>query len=169
MDKLVAAFFLLLILCADCTETAAQDASTRFGLGAGVVINPSNREVSDDDLGVDLRGRISLPVSEAVSVAADIGTFIFSHNDRTEFVLNPQVSLIVTLGGTRRFPYFMAGAGAVLPAEQDKESQLEVHVGYGWAWPFGTRMSAFVEIDPLVAFRQEGIAVMVPVRGGFIF
>lgn len=169
MGKLIAASFLFLILSADGMDTRAQELSTRFGLGVGAVINPSHHEVSEDDLGIDLRVRISQPVTGAFSLAAELGTFIFSHEERTEYVLNPQVLLIATLGGDRRFPYLMAGVGAVLPAEQDKESQLEVHVGYGWAWPFGARMSAFVEINPLVAFREEGIAVMVPVRGGLIF
>ena len=134
-----------------------------------MVINPSNPEVSEDDLGFDVRFRISQPLTGAVSLAADLGTFIFNYADKTEYVLNPQVMFVATLGGDRRFPYLLAGIGAILPAEQEKESQLEVHAGYGWAWPFGSRMSAFVEINPLVAFRREGIAVMVPVRGGLIF
>ena len=169
MDKFITVSLLVLSLSAGWSEVIAQDLSTRYGLGAGAIINPSNSEVSEDDLGLDVRVRISQPVSGALSLAADLGTFVFTNAEQTEFVLNPQVMVIATLGGDRRFPYLLAGVGAVLPAEQDRDSQLEVHAGYGWAWPFGARMSAFVEVNPLIAFRREGVAIMVPVRGGFIF
>jgi hypothetical protein len=169
VDKFAVAIFLVLILAIGGLDVAAQNMSTRFGIGAGAVVNPSNSEVSEDDLGIDLRARVSRPISGALSLAAGVGAFIFNVDEQTEYVVNPQVSLIATFGGARRFPYVLAGVGAVLPAEQDRDSQLEVHAGFGWAWPFGSRTSAFAEIDPIVSFRAEGIAIMVPLRGGLIF
>lgn len=147
----------------------AQDLSTRFGVGGGVVINPSDSEVSGDDLGFDLRFRISQPLTGAMSLAVGVGSFVFNDEQKTEFVVNPQVLAIATLGGRSRFPYLTAGIGALLPAEQERDSQLEINAGFGWAWPFGASTSAFVELNPLLAIRSEGIAIMVPLRGGLIF
>jgi hypothetical protein len=169
VGRLIATLILAAAGVAGGTDVAAQDMATRFGFGGGLVVNPSNREVADDDLGYDLRFRVSQPVSAGASLALDVGSFLFNEADQTEFVLNPQAMMIVTFGGEKRFPYVLAGVGAILPAEQDRESQLEIHAGFGWAWPFGSRMSAFVEFNPLVAFRESGIVGMVPARAGLIF
>ena len=149
-------------------DLTGQDLSTRFGFGGGGVLNPSNSEISKDDLGIDLRGRISQPIGARASIAADVGVFLFNAAEHTEIVLNPQVSLIVTLGGDKRFPYIMVGAGALFPTEQDADGQLTVHAGYGWAWPMG-RVSIFAELDPMIAFREEGVAAVIPIRAGLIF
>ena len=150
-------------------DCSAQDLSTRFGFGAGLVINPSNPSISTDDLGIDLRGRISKPVGARASIAADVSTFLFSADESTEFVLNPQVSVIVTLDGERRFPYLVFGVGALLPTEQGRSGQLTIQGAYGWAWPFGDGTSAFAELNPMIAFKDEGIALLFPLRGGLIF
>jgi hypothetical protein len=156
-----------LISVADC---AGQPMATRFGFGVGAVVNPSNPDVSDDDLGIDFRARLSQPISERVSFAVGLGTFMFSDaQQEAEFVLNPQVMLIATLDGVRRFPYIVAGVGAVLPVDQDRTGQLAIHAAYGWAWPFGSRASVFAEINPMLAFAKEKVALMVPVRLGLIF
>ena len=157
----------LLVGCA--FPVAAQEMATRFGFGAGAVINPSNADVSTDDLGIDLRGRMSQPLTGSLSFAVGVGAFLFSHENQTEVVINPQAMFIATMDGDKRFPYFVFGGGALLPNEEERDAQLTIHAGYGWAWPFGARTSFFVEANPMVAFREEGIAVMVPVRGGVIF
>ena len=169
MDRLIPATVLLLVSFGGAHQSWGQDLSTRFGFGAGAVVNPSNREITDDDLGLDLRFRISQPLNGRVSLTAGVGVFVFSSGESREYVLNPQVSLIVTLRGEKRFPYLMAGVGGLFPDDQNRDGQLTVHAGYGWAWPFGTRASFFAELNPMVAFREEGVALMVPVRGGLIF
>lgn len=169
MGRLIAAAVLVFLLGATYADATAQDMDTRFGFGVGGVVNPSNREVSPDDFGFDLRFRVSKPVSASTSLALDVGSFVFTQSEETEFVLNPQAMMIVTFGGENRFPYMLGGLGALLPAEQNRDSQLEVHAGFGWAWPFGSRMSAFAEFNPLLAFREDGMVGMVAARGGIIF
>lgn len=169
MGRLTAAAVLVIFSALDTVEVSGQEMETRFGFGAGMVLNPSNREVSGDDLGYDFRFRVSQPMTRSLSFAIGVGSFVFDNGQKTEFVVNPQVLLIATLPGNRRFPYLMAGVGAVLPAEQERQSQIEVHSGFGWAWPFGVRMSAFVETNPGLAIRDEGFAAIIPLRAGLIF
>lgn len=143
--------------------------ATRFGFGAGAVVNPSNPELAGSDVGLDLRFRVSKPLSSSLSLALDVGSFVFSAEDQNEWVVNPQAMVINTFGGTSRFPYVAVGVGAVLPAEQDRDGQFTVHAAFGWAWPFGSRTSFFVELNPSLAFREEGAAALVPLRAGLIF
>lgn len=162
-------FVLVVALVSLASDACSQDLSTRFGFGAGAVVNPSNPDVSPDDLGIDLRARMSQPLTRALSFAIGVGVFLFNDQNQSEVVLNPQVMLITTMEGVKRFPYIVVGGGALLPNEDGREAQITLHAAYGWAWPFGSRTSFFVEVNPIVAFRSEGIAVMVPARGGLIF
>ena len=44
---------LLLVFLISVGIARGQDMATRFGLGGGGVVNPSNRAMSEDDLGID--------------------------------------------------------------------------------------------------------------------
>jgi len=70
-----AALLIMLAWLGGRSDLPAQSMSTRFGFGAGAVVNPSNPEISSDDLGIDLRARISQPLTEGLSFALGVDPF----------------------------------------------------------------------------------------------
>lgn len=166
-----------LILCAmlilasgAVTEILAQETNTKFGLGAGLVMNPMDDDLANDEVGLAVRGRIAKPLNSDVSLAASVGFYAFAFNgtDNADYILNPELSLVVTLDGYSRFPYLLVGAGGLFPTDGDKTSRFAAHAGYGLAWPL-TSVSVFLEATPTVAFQDEGTTFLIPVTIGMIF
>ncbi len=164
-------FSLVAILAAGLCESAiAQNNTMRFGIGTGLVLNPSNDSIADDEVGLAVLIRLSKPVNADVSLAAGVGLFAFAFNgtEHADYVVNPQVSLVVTLGGEKRFPYLLAGVGGLFPTDSAENAQFAIHIGYGWIWPMKSA-SAFFEINPSLAFQANSTTIILPLRIGLIF
>ncbi|HEY5565287.1 MAG TPA: hypothetical protein VIL33_06825 [Rhodothermia bacterium] len=148
----------------------AQDLGPRFGLGVGLVANPTDDDLANDDVGLAVRGRISKPLNSDVSLAGTVGfyAFVFNGTDTADYILNPEVSAIVTLNGQNRFPYLLVGAGGLFPTDGDEEARFEAHAGYGLVWPL-TSASVFLEVTPTLAFQPSGTTFVIPVAVGMIF
>lgn len=151
-------------------NSQAQDLNPRFGLGVGLVANPTDDGLSDDDVGLAFRGRVSKPLNSDVSLAGTIGFYAFAFNgtETADYILNPEASLIVTLNGATRFPYLLVGAGGLFPTDGDEGARFALHAGYGLAWPL-TSVSAFAEVTPTMAFHRSGTTFVIPFAIGVIF
>lgn len=147
-----------------------QDLRPRFGLGVGLVANPTDDGLSDDDIGLAVKGRVSKPLNADASLAGSIGFYSFTFNgtETADYALNPELSLIVTLDGSSRYPYLLVGAGGLFPTDGDKNSRFGVHAGYGLVWPL-TSVSVFFEVTPTIAFQESSTTFIVPVAVGMIF
>lgn len=148
----------------------AQDTRAKFGLGVGLVANPTDDDLADDDIGLAIRGRISKPLNTDVSLAGTVGFYAFAFNgtETADYLLSPEVSLIVTLNGTTRFPYLLVGAGGLFPTDGEEEARFAMHAGYGLVWPL-TSVSVFLEVTPTMAFQRSGTTFVVPIAVGMIF
>jgi hypothetical protein len=95
---------------------------------------------------------------------------VFEGRDDAIYVVDPQFSVIVTLPGEQRVPYFMAGMGAYLPLSEDADADASpfFHVGVGWVWAL-EESTLFLEFDPGLSIEKDGVAGIFPVRAGFIF
>jgi len=151
-------------------QISAQDNNTKFGLGVGFVANPTDDDLASDDVGMAVRGRISKPMNSDVSLAGSVGFYAFAFNGTTtaDYILNPELSLVVTLNGQTRFPYLLVGAGGLFPTDGDKRARFEAHAGYGLAWPL-TSVSVFLEVNPTLAFEESSTTFVVPLVMGMIF
>jgi len=148
----------------------AQDLGPRFGLGVGLVANPTDDDLANDDIGLAVRGRISKPLNSDVSLAGTVGLYAFTFNgtETADYILNPEVSAIVTLDGEERFPYLLVGVGGLFPTDGDEEARFEAHAGYGLVWPL-TSVSVFLEVVPTLAFQPSGTTFVIPIAVGMIF
>lgn len=160
----------LVLVAGAAPRSTAQDNNTKFGLGVGLVANPTDDDLASDDVGLAVCGRISKPMNTDVSLAGSVGFYAFAFNgtDTADYVLNPELSLVVTLNGQSRFPYLLVGAGGLFPTSGDKNARFAAHAGYGLAWPL-TSVSVFFEVTPTIAFQESSTTFVVPVVVGMIF
>jgi len=147
---------------------SASQAQTRLRWGAGFQISGHTSE----GVGLGLRGRVAIPVKSDLSVA--FGTAVVGHvfkgRDDAVYVMDPQFSVIVTLPGERRVPYFMAGMGAYLPLSESASSDAApfFHAGFGWVWSL-QESTLFLEFNPALSIEKSSIAGIFPLRAGLIF
>jgi len=151
-------------------SASAQETQAKFGLGVGLVANPTDDELANDDIGLSVRGRVSKPLNTDVSLAGSVGFYAFAFNgtNTADYIVVPELSLIVTLNGQTRFPYLLVGAGGLFPTDGDQSARFAAHAGYGIAWPL-TSVSVFFEAVPTIAFNESGTTFVVPVTVGMIF
>jgi hypothetical protein len=152
------------------SDSLAQEMRAKFGLGVGMVANPTDDDLADDDIGLSVIGRISKPLNTDVSLAGTLGFYAFAFNgtETADYIFNPELSLVVTLNGYSRFPYLLVGAGGLFPTDGDEEARFGAHAGYGLAWPL-TSVSVFLEAKPTIAFQESGTTFVIPVTVGMIF
>jgi hypothetical protein len=144
---------------------AAQDMGMRFGIGFNALVS------TVDGVGVGLRTRLSAPVNPDLSFALDLGGtgFIFRGRDEANYVVEPQVSVIVNLPARGdRLPYILAGAGAYLPTSDRAEAGPTIHLGYGFAQLL-YETAIFYEINPALIVGRDRVHLAIPVRIGLIF
>lgn len=170
MNRLISLIFFLLIttLCA-APGAQGQDLNPRFGLGFNTSIS------TEDGIGIGMRLRGSAPVNRDLSFAIDLGLtgFIFEGRDEATYLVDPQISAIVSVPDTRpdRLTYFMGGFGAYLPFDADGESRdaaPTLHFGVGRVHSL-TETSLYYEINPGLIIGEERVGLLLPIRGGVIF
>lgn len=158
---LVLIFVFLFTLPAD-----AQSLAPRFGLGFNTLLS------TEDGLGFGFRGRASIPVNADLSFAADMGFtgFILEGRDDATYVIDPEVSAIVTLPGERSAPYILGGIGGYIPTNQANRtiSGPTLHFGLGWVKALNDT-TLFYEIDPALVIGKENVQFILPIRIGIIF
>ncbi len=164
-----ATLFALFLCFASPQQSEAQDLDTRFGLGLNGLVSTS------DGLGLGLRGRVSAPLNQDVSMAFDLGLsgFIFGGTEEANFVFDPQISTIVTLPRSNdSAPYVLAGIGAYVPfganLGDDPLRGPTVHLGIGWVRALA-ETSLYYEINPALVIGQDRVGIALPVRLGLIF
>ena len=162
--KKVAMLSLFVIL----TDTAvhAQLSESRFGIGFNTLLSAEN------GFGMGFRGRISTPINADLSFALDAGLtgFILGGRDDATYVVDPQISLIVTLPGVEKAPYLLAGMGAYLdPSDSgDVLTGPTIHAGIGWVRPLRESV-LFYELDPALVIGKDKVSAAIPFRIGVIF
>ena len=148
------------------SSALGQDRSPRFGAGTHLMLS------TIDGLGLGLTGRVSIPVNGDVSLAIGSGitSFLFGGTEDAEWLLTPQVSVIVTLPGVIKAPYFTFGGGGYLPIGNpgSDRSGPAIHFGAGWVRPL-SQSTLFYEIDPMLVLQASRIDLALPVRIGVIF
>ena len=153
---------------------AAQDLQPRFGAGFDAVLAPPGQDVVPEGFGIGLRARAAIPVNADLSFAAGVGIvgFVLSGQDDARYLLNPQISGILTLPRARWAGYFIGGFGGMIPLSNDPPNLVEggftVHGGIGWALPL-SETSLYVEIDPSLVIGESSTTVVLPLRAGVIF
>ncbi|MDX1546516.1 MAG: hypothetical protein R3247_05995 [Rhodothermales bacterium] len=149
-------------------DAAAQAGDTRFGFGFNGLI--STREGAG--LGLGLRGRVSAPLNNDLSFAADLGLtgFVLRGRDDASYVFDPQVSAIVTLPPSRsRAPYVLGGIGAYVSFDDEETSGgPTIHGGIGWVQSL-SETTLFYEVDPALIIGETSIDLALPFRVGIIF
>jgi len=154
------------------SEVKAQALSTRVGLSTELIMNPFIDELTDRTAGIGIRGRVGFGFNDDLSLGVGLGvvSFIFDGTSNAEHIINPQLSLIVSLPGTRRFPYIFGGVGSIFRTGGDLSSRtfLNLHVGYGLAFPL-SESTFFFEIDPQLIVMSESSNLLIPLRVGVIF
>ena len=114
MNRLVS-FVLIAFLGAMGAFTTAhgQDLNPRFGLGFNTSVSTA------DGVGIGMRLRGSAPVNRDLSFAIDLGMtgFIFEGRDEATYLVDPQISAIVSVPDDRpdRLTYFMGGQRDEMP------------------------------------------------------
>lgn len=161
-------FFALLMVLIVCTtvRSEAQFANSRFGFGFNTMLS------ADHGLGLGFRGRISTPINADLSFAFDAGLtgFILGGSDDAVFIVDPQVSLIITLPGVEKAPYLLAGMGAFLDISKNDDSLTGPTVHFGIGKVHTLRESIlFYELDPALIIGKDKVAVAIPFRIGIIF
>ncbi len=141
----------------------------RFGLGFNTAIS------TEDGLGVGLRLRGSSPINADLSFAVDLGVtgFIFGGRDEATYLVDPQVSAIVSVpqGPPNRLTYFLGGLGAYIPFEtnaENPEAAPTLHFGIGRV-ELLTDTSIFYEVNPALIIGEERVGLLLPIRAGVIF
>ena len=162
------ALLLLAVLLASPPPASAQGATPRFGVGFDLVGALPGQDLVPDGLGLGLRGRVALPVNADLSVAGSLGISanVFEGRAETDYVLNPQASLIVTLPGRSSARYVLGGFGGFLPF--DGAGGPSLHAGAGWAVPLN-ETSIYFELNPSLVVGAEETGVVVAARTGVIF
>lgn len=167
------ALLLALLLVATAGETRAQqELNPRLGLGFNTVFSTS------EGLGFGFTGRLSLPMNSDLSLAGSLtGTgYILGGRDEAVYVLQPQVSAIVTLTGTARSaPYVLVGLGGYLPIStpdgEDADDPADgpvLHFGYGRVQLL-RETSFYWEVNPGLVIQSTSVGLVVPLRVGVIF
>ena len=159
--SIIAAFVLI-----GATSSYAQLSNARFGVGFNTLLS------SEDGLGMGFRGRISSAVNADLSLALDLGMsgFILNGRDDASYVIDPQLSLIVTMPGVERASYLIGGMGAYINTN-DSSNALEgptIHFGIGWVRALRESV-LFYEVDPALVIGKSSVGVAIPFRIGIIF
>lgn len=159
--SLIASFVILFTIPA-----MGQLANAHFGVGFNTLLS------SEDGLGLGFRGRMSSSINADLSMAFDLGVsgFILNGRDDATYVVDPQVSLIVTMPGLNKASYLIGGMGAYINTSNDKGA-LEgptIHLGIGWVRALSESV-LFYEIDPALIIGKADIGVAIPFRIGIIF
>jgi hypothetical protein len=163
--RLIPLLFVCLLFASPARDSAAQDMGIRFGVGFNTMLSTA------DGLGVGFRSRLSTPVNPDLSVALDLGAtgFIFQGRDAATYVIDPQVSFIVSLPMQGdRLPYVIAGLGAYLPTESDAFSGPTLQGGFGYVHLLH-ETSIFYEVNPALIIGRDRVHLALPFRVGFIF
>jgi len=156
------------------TLASAQSLQPRFGAGFDAVLAPPGQDVVPEGFGIGLRTRVAIPVNVDLSVAAGVGIigFVLSGQDEARYLLNPQVSGILTLPRARWAGYFLGGFGGMIPLSNDPIIPLDggftIHAGIGWVRPL-SETSLYVEINPSLVIGENATTVVLPARVGVIF
>ncbi len=162
---------LLLVLLLTPAALAQRDGSIepRYGVGFDVTTAIYGQDVIPDGPSLGLRGRVALPLNADVSVAGSLGlgAHLFEGADDARYVLNPQVSVIVTLPSRRSARYVLGGFGGFLPLSGGGGGP-SLHLGYGWAIPL-TETSLYAEIDPSLVIGEREAVPVIALRTGVIF
>lgn len=157
---------LLLLLAFGAPDARAQLDNSRFGLGFNTLLS------ADNGFGMGFRGRLSTPINADLSFALDAGLtgFLLGGRDDATWVLDPQVSLIVTLPGVEKAPYLLMGIGGYLdPSDSgDTLTGPTLHAGLGWVKPLRESV-LFYEIDPALIIGETKVSAAIPFRIGVIF
>lgn len=168
--KSIARVILLAFLAAlFALDAHSQDLGPRFGLGFNTMIS------TEDGLGFGFRFRGSAPVNRDLSFAIDLGAtgFILSGRDDATYLVDPQVSAIVTLpyGNDNQLTYFMGGIGAYLPFRGNgvsSDAAPTIHLGLGRVQSL-TDTSIFYEVNPALVVGETSVDLLLPLRIGIIF
>ncbi len=157
--------------------STVASAQSRGSLGVGFNTLLS----TEQGLGLGFRVRGAWPMNEDLSLAAGMAVtgFVLGGLDDADYLLDPQISLIVTIGSPQpdRATYVLGGFGAYLPfgdghhkpgeGHQDARGPT-IHAGMGWVRGlYSTRL--FYEIDPALVIGEAGIDLVFPFRLGVIF
>jgi hypothetical protein len=144
----------------------AQLANARLGIGLNTMLS------SDDGLGIGFRGRMAAPINSDLSFAFDAGLtgFVFDGRRNATWIIDPQVSLIVTLEGQERAPYLLTGVGGYIPVGEDTgtEGGPAIHAGVGWI-KLLRESTLFYEVIPALVVGENSVSVSIPFRIGIIF
>jgi hypothetical protein len=143
---------------------SAQD-GPRFGGGTELLISTA------DNLGFGAFARGSVPVNADVSIAiaGGIAGFVLRGREDANWVFTPQIAAIVTLPGTVKAPYVLAGLGAYLPfGNTRREGGPTIHAGVGWVTQL-SQSTLYWEIDPALIVESSRIDLAIPLRLGVIF
>ncbi len=171
MRLLISALATLVLLP---TLASAQGPRPRFGAGFDLVATPPGQDVVPEGLGIGIRTRAAIPVNADLSFAAGVGVigFVLSGQDEARYLLNPQVSGILTLPRARWAGYLLGGFGGMIVLSNDPISPLDggftIHAGIGWALPLN-ETSLYIEIDPSLIIGENSTTVALPLRAGVIF
>lgn len=162
----VVAILAVLICSSAPTNVEAQLSRARFGMGLNTMLS------SDDGLGIGFRGRVSSPVNSDLSFAGDLGItgFVLGGREDATYVIDPQISAIVTLQGVERAPYVLAGIGGYFVASGDINTNEgpTIHVGVGWVRALRETL-LFYEVDPALIIGSDSVGLSIPFRIGVIF
>jgi len=161
----IAILILLLSLTFPKLQTSAQTNNLKIGFGFDAVLQ------SEDGLGLGFRARLSKPLTWDLSLAVDLGItgFILEGQDDASYVIDPQVSLIVTFPNLERTTYLLGGFGVYAPFGPSDHSAggPTIHLGVGRATPL-RESTLYYEIDPAIIIQSEEIALSIPFRIGII-
>lgn len=156
-------------------DAAAQPYTPRVGAGFETLVTLPGQDVMPEGLGIGARTRVSIPVNRDLSVAGSVGLagFVLGGQDDASYVVNPQLSAILTIPGRGSVRYLVGGFGGFLPfggtdGFADPEGGPELHLGLGWAFPL-SETSMFVEIVPALLVGEAETTVVLPARIGVIF
>lgn len=147
---------------------SAQTVAPRFGVGFDLMGAIPGQDLVPDGVALGLRGRVALPVNADLSIAGSLGLAanLFEGRADTDYILNPQASLIVTLPGRSSARYVLGGFGGFLPFNGGGGPSL--HAGIGWAVPLN-ETSIYFEFDPSLVVGSEETGVVISARTGVIF
>lgn len=169
MKRLASLFLLLAGLTGALSTAHGQDLDPRFGLGFNTAIS------TEDGIGIGMRLRGSAPVNRDLSFAIDLGVtgFIFEGRDEATYLVDPQISAIVSVPDTRpdRLTYFMGGFGAYLPFDannDNRDAAPTLHFGVGRVHSL-TETSIYYEVNPGLIIGKERVGLLLPIRAGVIF
>lgn len=167
-------FALALLLFSLFVADASAQRAMRIGVGFDAMFGLPSQDVVPEGLGIGVRGRVAIPVNADLSFAGGLGLagFILGGDDESSYVVNPQVSAIVTLPGSGSAKYIIGGFGGFLPLSNsdfgDPDGGWAVHGGIGWAIPL-RETSLYVEVNPSLVIGSNETTVVIPARVGVIF